>query len=108
MNGSPLVNTREFVLRHTYSKGKSYRSQQDKKDDYSGGSSWFREGYEKGKLEQKGVVRFCNLGNTCFMNSIIQYLAQSSYLIHYFINNNLVYHINKDNPLGWKGKVAQA
>ncbi|ETO34840.1 ubiquitin specific peptidase 4, partial [Reticulomyxa filosa] len=42
------------------------------------------------------------------MNSTIQCLAQSPYLTHYFLNGDFVHHINKNNPLGWKGKVAQA
>ncbi|ETO02560.1 hypothetical protein RFI_34858 [Reticulomyxa filosa] len=35
-------------------------------NDYLGESSWFREGYEKGKLKQKGVIGLCNFGEHLF------------------------------------------
>ncbi|XP_029872257.1 ubiquitin carboxyl-terminal hydrolase 8 isoform X1 [Aquila chrysaetos chrysaetos] len=48
-----------------------------------------------------------NLGNTCYMNSILQCLCNAPHLADYF-NRNL-YHddINRSNFLGHKGEVAE-
>ncbi|XP_077997082.1 ubiquitin carboxyl-terminal hydrolase 8-like [Glandiceps talaboti] len=48
-----------------------------------------------------------NLGNTCFMNSIIQCLASTTPLATYFISSNYKAHINRENKLGRGGEVAE-
>ncbi len=42
------------------------------------------------------------------MNSTVQCIAQTPGLTDYFLSNEFVHHINRDNALGWKGKVAEA
>ncbi|ETO10994.1 hypothetical protein RFI_26382 [Reticulomyxa filosa] len=61
----PIGEYDRFTLKHIHSKGKPYCPQQVKKAA-TGESSWFREGYEKGKLEQKGVVGLCDFGEYLF------------------------------------------
>ena len=49
-----------------------------------------------------------NLGNTCFMNSAIQCLVHSEDIRRFFISGDYIKKINKQNPLGTKGKLAIA
>ncbi|KAM6409858.1 ubiquitin carboxyl-terminal hydrolase 8 isoform 2-T2 [Rhynochetos jubatus] len=47
-----------------------------------------------------------NLGNTCYMNSILQCLCNAPHLADYF-NRNFQDDINRSNFLGHKGEVAE-
>ncbi|CAF1045772.1 unnamed protein product [Adineta ricciae] len=55
-----------------------------------------------------GLCGLTNLGNTCFMNSALQCISNVPELTKYFLTNEYSSHINRDNPLGMKGDVAQA
>lgn len=55
---------------------------------------------------RKGVTGLQNLGNTCFMNSGLQCLSNTTELTKYFLFDLYKKDINAKNPLGMGGKLA--
>lgn len=55
-----------------------------------------------------GSVGMHNLGNSCYLNSIVQCLNHIEPLTQYFLTDEYSRHVNRRNPLGSGGRVATA
>ncbi|KAK2163342.1 hypothetical protein LSH36_81g02038 [Paralvinella palmiformis] len=53
-----------------------------------------------------GMTGLDNLGNTCFLNSVVQVLANTTELRDYFLGGHFQKELNHENPLGTGGKLA--
>ena len=60
------------------------------------------------KTHVPGLCGLSNLENTSYMNSVLQCLSNVPSLTQYFLGDEYKQHVNRENPLGMKGDVAQA
>jgi len=68
----------------------------------------FMQKFVKSVPPTRGSVGFHNLGNSCYMNSILQCLNRIEDLTNYFLRGKHLEDINEDNPLSSGGRIAKS
>lgn len=53
-----------------------------------------------------GLTGIRNLGNTCFINSVLQCLNSTEKLVNYFLSGQHRQDLNRSNELGFRGEIA--
>ena len=71
------------------------------------GSGFMKESL-RGQPPAPGSVGMHNLGNSCFLNSIVQCLNHIEPITQYFVKGGYMDDLNRSNPLGSGGRVATA
>ncbi|KAK9728481.1 ubiquitin-specific protease doa4 [Basidiobolus ranarum] len=100
-------HSQQYLARPTFTHEQTYGGQPPKLP-MRGPSPTFESSVSQLGSVRVGITGLKNLGNTCFMNSILQCLSATVPLARYFLDGSYKRHINSTNFLGTGGVLAQA
>uniref|UniRef100_A0A3B3H6I0 Ubiquitin carboxyl-terminal hydrolase 4 n=1 Tax=Oryzias latipes TaxID=8090 RepID=A0A3B3H6I0_ORYLA len=104
MSISPTATNGDSSCSPGYTLNNSSTSSSNRLGSYNSYNSYsYRE-----SQAQPGLCGLSNLGNTCFMNSALQCLSNAPPLTEYFLDDQYEAEINRENPLGMRGEIAEA
>ncbi|KAH0789204.1 Clan CA, family C19, ubiquitin hydrolase-like cysteine peptidase [Histomonas meleagridis] len=94
---SPTIYSNNYYYTPTYSS-----------PSYGAYSYSYYSTTQYGPAKAPGLVGLQNLTNTCFFNSGIQCLVHTNPLKKLFLHSDWEQDLNRTNPIGMKGKLAEA
>jgi ubiquitin C-terminal hydrolase len=69
---------------------------------------WHPDDRLPGRPPEPGAVGLLNLGNTCYLNSVLQAVSHVDALTAYCLDPGFANHLNTRNKLGMQGRMAVA
>ena len=112
---SNIVDQRKKRVSGEQTGGSNINLLLELKDEESGlwprgadGKQWSFKKKDQDAVETgDGIVGLYNMGNTCYLNSSIQCLSHTPIFRDYFTTKCYLNDINRTNPLGHEGRLAQ-